>query len=172
MKSRLLTKGDIDAYTVIRREMLHDSPWAFASSPEDDLASHPEAVRVWFEEPEHEVVVVDHPAGDGRLASVVGVRRETKIKFRHRASVWGVYTTPDARGHGYGRSAMEGAIALARSWKGVEIIGLGVSGNAPEAMGLYTSMGFVEWGVEPDCVRVGGQSYDEHYLCLKLSISE
>jgi GNAT superfamily N-acetyltransferase len=167
-KARLLRLEDIDAFAVIRSEMLRDSPWAFAASPEDDIASHPEAIRQWFDEPEHEVVVVDHPEDRGRLASVVGIRRETKKKFQHRASVWGVYTTPDSRGHGYGRMVMEYAIGLARSWGGVDILQLGVSGNAPEAMGLYLSLGFVEWGVEPDCVRIHGVSYDEHYLALRL----
>jgi len=167
-EARLMTPCDIDAFTLLRQEMLRDSPWAFAASPEDDIASHPDAVKHWFDEPEHDVVVVDHPKYRARLASVVGIRRETKLKFRHRASVWGVYTTPDARGNGYGRMVMEYSIALARSWGGVDILQLGVSGNAPEAMGLYLSLGFVEWGVEPDCVRVDGVSYDEHYLALRL----
>ena len=167
--ARLMTLKDIKPYTELRREMLHRCPWAFAASPDDDLASHPESVKVWFGEPEHEVIVIDHPEEPKRLATVVGVRRETKTKFRHRASIWGVYTTPDARGHGFGRMAMEAAIGLARSWRGVDILQLGVSGNAPEAMRLYLSLGFVEWGIEPDCVRVDGVSYDEHYLSLRLN---
>lgn len=42
--ARLMKKNDIGAYTALRREMLLDSPWSFASSPEDDVASSREAV--------------------------------------------------------------------------------------------------------------------------------
>jgi ribosomal protein S18 acetylase RimI-like enzyme len=157
--ARLMTLGDIDAYTKLRREMLHDSPWAFSASPEDDLASHPEAVKLWFDEPEHEVVVLDHPNNPDRLASALGIKREVKLKFRHRASIWGVYTTPDARGNGFARMIMNRA----------DVLQLGVSGNAPAAMALYQSLGFEEWGIERDCVRVNGRSFDEHYLALRLN---
>jgi len=168
MKPRLLISADIDAYKALRLEMLNDSPWSFAASPEDDRAFRPGALDEVVALAEHEIVVVDHPDGSGRLACSVGVRREEKIKFRHRASIWGVYTTPTARGNGLARAAMEHAIGVARSWAGVRAVGLGVSANAPAALAMYESMGFVRWGLEPAATCVDGVEYDEIYLSLRL----
>ncbi|MCA9302982.1 MAG: GNAT family N-acetyltransferase [Phycisphaerales bacterium] len=167
MNPRLLTASDIDAYRAIRLEMLNDSPWAFASSPEDDRAFVDGAMEELVADPEHKIVVVDHP-DDDRLACAVGVRRETKAKFRHRVSIWGVYTTPTARGKGLARMAMEHAIGIARSWEGVRYIGLAVSANAPAALALYESLGFVRWGHEPAATCIDGVEYDELYLSMKL----
>lgn len=121
-----------------------------------------------FGESDSAVILIDHPQDGSRLASAVGVRRERKAKFEHRATIWGVYTIPEMRGRGYGRLAVERAIAVARGWDGVDVLQLGVSANAPSAHALYISLGFVEWGVEPDCVRVGGVSYNEHHLSMRL----
>ena len=44
MPIRLLTPADAHAYIAIRREMLVEAPWAFASSPEDDSALDPAAI--------------------------------------------------------------------------------------------------------------------------------
>ncbi|MEQ9206276.1 MAG: GNAT family protein [Phycisphaerales bacterium] len=165
---RVMTRDDVEHYAAIRREMLQDSPWSFVSSPEDDVASSAEAVLAWFGEDDSEVVLVEDPDDASRIVSVVGVRRERKAKYRHRATIWGVYTTPRMRGRGLARLAMNRAMEIARSWDGVDVLQLGVSSNAPAAKGLYESMGFVEWGVEPDCVRVDGAAYDEHHMSMRL----
>ena len=41
---RELTIQDAKAYVMVRREALLESPFAFASSPDDDIVSSPEAV--------------------------------------------------------------------------------------------------------------------------------
>lgn len=163
-----MKREDIEAYAALRREMLLDSPWSFVSSPEDDIASSAEAVFAWFDEDDSEVVLVEDQDDASRIVSVVGVRRERKSKYRHRATIWGVYTTPHMRGRGLARLAMNHAIEIARSWDGVGVLQLGVSSNTPAAKKLYLSLGFAEWGVECDCVRVDGVSYDEHHMSMRI----
>ena len=63
---------------------------------------------------------------------------------------------------------MEAAIALARTWGGVEMINIAVSANSPGALRLYESLGFVQWGREPRVTRVGGSTYDEIHLAMDL----
>lgn len=163
--TRLLTTADVEGYVALRREALLDSPWSFLGSPGDDSGSDPSIVRERIGEPENRIAGVFDEEG---LRAVAGVVRSDRVKTRHRAMIWGVYCTPAARGRGYARSAMLLAIETARSWDGVEVVFLSASVNAPEAIGLYESMGFVRWGVEPDVVRVGGTAYDEVHLQLRL----
>lgn len=167
-KARKITRRDLDAYRRLRVAMLDEAPWAFASLPYVELSSHPSVVKQWLDDPGNELVVIDHPDKDGELASAVGIQRETKPQFRHKAVAWGVYTLPEYRGQGLGETAMRHAIEVARSWSGVETLLLHVTGVANEALELYTQMGFEIWGVEPDCVRLRGESYDVHRMRFAL----
>ena len=63
---------------------------------------------------------------------------------------------------------MSAAIDLARSWVGVDFVDLSVSENAPEAQRLYESLGFEQWGREPEVTEYEGQRYDEIYMTLRL----
>ena len=162
---RRLGPGDAAAYQAIRREMLEDAPWAFLASPGDDSAEDTAQLQRRLRDPENVILAVDAPGG---LAAVAGVRRIERMKMRHWASVWGVYTSPAHRRRGCSRALLERAVALARTWGGVEMIGIGVSANAPEALRLYESVGFVVWGREPSVTRVGGSTYDEIHLAMAL----
>lgn len=102
------------------------------------------------------------------LVAVAGIRRMTSPKFAHRARLWGVFVEPDHRGRGLGRAVVSAAVDLARTWPGVDYIDLGVSENAPEARRLYESLGFREWGREPQTTQHEGRRYDEIHMTLRL----
>ncbi len=164
----ILTPENAAAYLAIRQEMLTTTPWAFLSDPSDDIASGIDAVRQMLASNENDVLAIQSPDSDGTLISVAGVYRELKLKARHRAHIWGVYTSPKFRCCGYSRAVMLAAINHTRSWQGVQTLSLSVSNGAPEALNLYESMGFTNWGHEPDALRIKAKSYDEIHLSLKL----
>ncbi len=168
MPTRLLTPADAHAYAAIRRESLIDSPWAFGRSPTDDPGSDPEIVAARLHDPENLTVGSFDDASPRALLAIASIFRSPIHKARHRATIVAVYVTPSARGRGLGRAVVQGCIDAARSWLGVEVVGLAVSENAPAALKLYTSLGFIVWGREPDALRTGGCSYDEFYLQLRI----
>lgn len=170
LTSRVLMPTDAEAYAALRVEMLNDSPWAFGSSPGHDRMGSVEAVRSWIQTAEGAIVGGFHGAGDGNqsLIAAAGVMREAAPKRRHIASIWGVYAQPQSRGTGAGRAVVAGAVDFARSWSEVECVQLSVSENSPAARRLYETLGFVAWGHEPDCLRVGGRSYAEIHMALRL----
>ncbi len=163
---RRLGPGDAGAYQAIRREMLLDSPWAFLSAPGDDIAEERVVLEEKLRDPENAILAAD---GDGGgLVSVAGVYRNTRQKMRHWAHVWGVYTAPSARRQGLSRAVVAEAIGVARSWEGVEMLGIAASANAPAAVRLYESLGFVAWGREPNVTRVDAGTFDEIHLAMEL----
>lgn len=168
--NRVLTAHDADAYAALRLEMLTDSPWAFGSSPGHDRMGSPEAVRTWIQTAEGSIVGGFEPAagGEPRLIAAAGVMRDPGPKRRHIAGIWGVYTTPAARGRGAGRAIVLGAIDIARSWPGVDCVQLSVSEESAAARRLYESLGFIAWGHESDCVRIDGRSFAEIHMALRL----
>jgi len=161
----LLTPEDATDYVALRREMLQDAPWAFLASPSQDRGCDVEKVRVSLAREDAAIVGIRQEGDErGRLVAAAGVVREEALKRRHIAMIWGVYVTPAARGRGCARAVVSRAMDVARSWPGVGSIHLAVNANAPEARRLYESLGFVEWGFEPDAVRIEGKSFGEHHM--------
>jgi GNAT superfamily N-acetyltransferase len=171
---RKLTDSDVDACIAFRHEMLLDSPWAFSSSPEDDRAMDAADLHRVAADPERAIWLARDDAAPLRILASAGVMRETKIKRRHIAFIWGVYVTPSARARGLARRVVTAAIDTARAWRGVTSVRLTVSENAPVAHRLYESLGFIAWGVEPDALRLGdslARSYFETHMHLPLAES-
>lgn len=156
---RLLGPADAPAYILLRRESLLDAPLAFASSPEDDFANDPEAVK--------RATIFGAYYGEA-LIGAAGVFRERYRKSAHKAHVWGMYVTPAHRGTGVGGRLLEAVIAHARSLEGVTWLQLAVSSAAPEARRLYERAGFVAWGEEPEALAGGGASASLHHMALRL----
>lgn len=163
-----LAPNDAERYQALRREMLEDSPWSFLGSAGDDSAEDTAVLRRRMSDPENVILAIERKGGED-LASVVGIRRIERLKMRHYASIWGVYTTPSNRRRGYSRALLEAAVALARTWGGVEMINIAVSANAPGALRLYESLGFEKWGREPRVIRIGDSTYDEIHLAMNLA---
>jgi len=162
---RPLQPDDADAYVVLRRTMLTEAPWAFASSPEFDRGCNADQVRESVSRPGSAIL----GAFDGvDLIGSAGLVRDEKPKRRHIALIWGVYVAPAARGCGLGRSVMQAALDHARTWPGLECIQLAVSERAQAARRLYESLGFTTWGIEPDALRVDGHGHAESHMRLVL----
>ncbi len=159
---RLLTPDDAKACVALRREMLADSPWAFAASDNADPGVDIDAVKKRLCDPAH--ASVGAWDANGNLLGVASIRREHHAKMAHRAKVWGVYVTPLARGSGAGRAIMLHVLDVARTWQGVTSVGLSCSERAVAARRMYESIGFRVWGREPKALVCDGVAYDEYHL--------
>lgn len=161
----LLVPGDASRWVTLRREMLADTPWSFASSVEDDAGLDPAVTAERLSGPDHVTAAAVGGRGDGPLLSTATLLRDRHVKMRHRGWIVGVYTTPAARGLGLARRVIVRLIAVARE-RGIEVLCLSASADAAPAVALYASVGFRAWGVEPDVVRVDGRSHDEVHMRL------
>ncbi len=113
-------------------------------------------------------------AFDGdQLVGIVGLARETALKIRHKAFVYAMYVAESHRGRGIGRRLMERVMECAATLDGVLRMTISVTAGNAEALGLYESLGFVEFGREPDSMIVDSRFYDEimmsHALAVKPS---
>ena len=162
---RLLDEGDAEAWFALRQEMLVDTPYSFLASPEDDSAASVEVVRERLAQGPRSVIVGAFE--QGALLGVVGLYQEKRLKTQHKAWIWGVYTTPRARGRGLGARMLEAAVAHGRGLEGVQQLNLSVSALAPGAQRLYERAGFRVWGTEPRGMQVDGRLHDEVHMLLR-----
>lgn len=158
---RRLTPEQTDAYVEVRQRMLREEPWSFGSSPADDLERERQRARDMLGDEDWACIAA--MSGEA-IVSTARVFRTTRPKQAHAASIVSVWTDPAFRGRGLGRRVLLAAIDVARGWPGVERIELSVSERSQPARRLYESLGFECWGVQPDAMRVGGESSAEHYM--------
>jgi GNAT superfamily N-acetyltransferase len=162
---RRLVADDAVALVALRREALEREPLAFAASPDDDRGLSLEFVRTALAN-DREHVAFGHVEHD-RLTGMVGLVRPGEAKHLHKARVWGMYVTPQARRRGIGRLLLEAVIAHARGWDGVIQLHLSVTTALPAAR-LYEAAGFRPWGREPRALHHQGLFVDESHLVLDL----
>ncbi len=162
---RVLRDDDAEAYSELRRAALLDDPLAFVSSPEDDFASDPAALRENLTANPESVILGAFEPG---LVAAVGLYRDRHAKAAHKVHAWGLYVAPSHRRQGLARQLIEGILGHARSLPGVAKVHLTVSSSAPGAQQLYAQLGFQVWGEEPDALRYEGRSVDDRHMVLAI----
>lgn len=163
LNTRRLGAADASAFVALRREALETEPLAFGASPADDVGLVVESVRSFLGD--HETQAVFGQFGGADLVGMIGLVKATKLKQRHKATIWGMYVTPRARNKGVGRALLEAAIGHARG-SGVAQLQLSVTEAAPTARRLYEAAGFRLWGQEPRALHSNGRFVDEYHLVL------
>lgn len=164
---RALTVEDAEPFLVLRQRSLNDEPWSFGASPEDDrFQTIADACAAISADPaEGRSYCVAAPGGE--LAATAYLAFNARVKFRHRATIFGVYTAPEHRRKGLARALIQALLAEARDL-GVSVVGLSASDRAHAAVALYASLGFITWGTEPDAMRIGDASAAEIYMQITL----
>jgi ribosomal protein S18 acetylase RimI-like enzyme len=103
------------------------------------------------------------------LYGLAGCYRESAVKQRHKAVIWGMFVAAEARGRGAGRLLLDAIIARASRWPGLEQLSLSVVPENVAARTLYVRRGFVPYAVEPRALAQDGRYYDLEYLWLRFS---
>jgi RimJ/RimL family protein N-acetyltransferase len=158
---RLEPEADAGAYRDIRLESLRRSPEAFSS----DFASESRSPTEFFAGRLADSHVLGGFRGDD-LVGMAGMAIERPATAAHKGFVWGVYVRQRARRMGLARSLVEAILAHAAGK--VERLNLTVERRNLDARRLYASLGFVEYGLEPDARKIGGHYYDDILMALDL----
>ena len=173
---RPLVREDAAEYQALRLRGLREAPEAFGST--------------YAEEVDRTIAFIADllvPSGRGApgvtlgafirsgdasmLVGVVACVQQARPKMRHKASIFGMYVAPEARGRGIGRALIDRAIAEARRWPGVDRVVLDVVERATAARALYRAAGFQAFALEPDAFRQDGVSDAVEHMALDLSTS-
>jgi GNAT superfamily N-acetyltransferase len=169
MHIRQLTEADAEIFRAFRLYSLREAPQAFTNSFEEYSQQTVEATaRRFREQVESQVDFMLGAFEDGQLIGSVGFYRETAFKLRHKGYIVSMYVTPDYRSRGIARALLIEAIARARRLPDLKQLLLGVVVTQTTAKRLYESLGFIEYGHEPDAVKIGDEYFAEEFMLLKL----
>lgn len=96
---------------------------------------------------------------EGRIAGMVGFRREPNAKTCHKGFLWGMYVAPEARGQGAAAALI--TLLLDTAAPLVEQIRLSVVTSNTTAIALYERLGFRAYGTEPRALKSAAGYADE-----------
>jgi len=150
------------AYRAVRLEALATSPEFYASvladeadRTEQSYADHLAGAPVWG------AFDGEAPVGMAGLNVHVGERKQ------HKATLWGMYVAPAARGSGVAADLVQAILDHARA-AGLEQVQLTVMASNARARALYERMGFTPFGLEPNALKVGDAYFDDLHMTCRL----
>jgi len=152
-------------YRAMMLEAYDRHPQAFTSSVRE-RASMP--LNWWESRLTGKLDVVLGAFQDGRLAGIAGLAFEPREKARHKATLFGMYVSANARQRGYGMQLVQAVLAEARTRSYLRLVKLTVTAGNDAAFNLYRHCGFVQFGLEPMAVRVGEEYFDKIHMWREL----
>jgi ribosomal protein S18 acetylase RimI-like enzyme len=152
-------------YRAMMLEAYDRHPQAFISSVRE-RASMP--LNWWESRLTGKLDVVLGAFQDGQLAGIAGLAFEPREKARHKATLFGMYVSANARQRGYGMQLVQAVLAEARTRSYLRLVKLTVTAGNDAAFNLYRRCGFVQFGLEPMAVRVGEEYFDKIHMWREL----
>ncbi len=149
--TRALTVADASAYYELRLAALKGDPRNFTSRYEDELAAGPALAEQRLANP----LTLNYGAfADDRLVGLSTLVFNEMHRARHKASLVGMYVTPELRSRRVGGRLVEDMIAAARR-KNPDLrkIMLEVVEGNDRAVAFYERLGFETFAVEPMATR-------------------
>jgi RimJ/RimL family protein N-acetyltransferase len=160
---RQLGPADRDAYFQLRLRGLKAHPELFGQSYEEALAKGPaqhDTILQGLHAAEGDFLLGAYISADAPLIGVVGLARNQRDRERHKASVIGMYVTPEATGRGVGRALLNELLTRAARVDGLRQLQLMVDSRNEAARKLYESFGFRKYGCEVEGLNVDGVFHD------------
>lgn len=148
-------------YRALMLEAYDRHPQSFTSSVRE-RASMP--LSWWESRLNGKLDVVFGGFVEGRLTGIAGLAFEPREKARHKATLFGMYVSANARQSGLGQRLVEAVLAEARRHQGLRLIKLTVTAGNDAAFNLYKRCGFIPFGLEPMAVRVGEEYFDKIHM--------
>lgn len=167
---RMLTSADDLAFRTLRLEALRLHPESFVPSYDEERSVDPETIAA---RSRHDWInggnFIIGAYAFGWPAGAVGVRRWTRRKQRHKATLWLFFTHPAVRGQGVGRKLLEQAIEQCRHDSELELLHLSVGSGSGAARQLYASLGFQPYGIEPKAMKLEDRYIDVELMALPVT---
>jgi ribosomal protein S18 acetylase RimI-like enzyme len=155
---RETTPEDAENLRELRLFALQDTPYAFGMDYETQIKMSAEEWQARCIPTPTNVIFVWEV--DGRLLGMARVGSDGRPKTGHIGMITGVFVHPEARGQGVGKRLIRACLEWAKA-QDLARVTLSVAAVNTAAIRVYMACGFSVYGVDPDVIRIGSDSYDE-----------
>mgnify|MGYP000499934242 CR=1 FL=1 len=158
-KIRKLESTDAKEFQRLRLFALQNNPTSFGSSYEEEVKKSLEHFE-GFIEPQSARVFLG-AFEDAKLIGMVGLGLEDGVKTEHKEFIRSMFVDPSARKEGVASELLNTAIEYSVAQMKLEQLTLAVTSTNIEAINLYKKFGLIEYGIEPNALKIEGRYFDE-----------
>jgi ribosomal protein S18 acetylase RimI-like enzyme len=97
---------------------------------------------------------------------MVGLGREDGVKTEHKGFIRSMFVDPSTRKLGVASELLKTAIGHSETELKLEQLTLAVNSTNIEAINLYKKFRFVEYGIEPNALKIEGRYFAEMLMCI------
>ena len=98
---------------------------------------------------------------------MVGLGREDGVKTEHKGFIRSMFVDPSARKRGVASELIGTAINYSEAQMKLEQLTLAVNSTNIEAINLYKKFRFIEYGIEPNALKIEGKYFAEALMCRR-----
>lgn len=156
---RKLQPNESISYREIRLTCLKNYPENFGSNYLDEKVKEKLFFQGHIEQsnPDNFVIGAFYK---GSLMGISGFNRYDNIKTKHRGRIIQVYVDPEYQGQNIGSSIIKPTLVEAFKISGIEQIEIDVLTTNTKAEMVYNKIGFKEYGVQKNFLKIGSTYYD------------
>lgn len=163
---RAIRPDETPKLVALRKEAVTLHPTIFGGTPEEtEAVDWAERVSHGTGEGDQLICVVEHQR---QFVAMAGIFRNSSVKTRHAAFIWGVYVKPLYRGARLVDALVNACVEWAGG-KGVTIVRLTVVVSNDKAIAAYRRCGFETTGREVASLLWEGSEYDEYLMVKRLT---
>ena len=164
---RQLTVTDSKAYYDLRLKGLILHPEAFGTGAEDWSKATDGQVQDLLQKSNRDDFVLGY-FEKNVLVGVIGLKREKKHSVAHKGTVWGFFILPESRRRGLGVLLLKALIEKASVREELKFLRAVVTVTDMNVAQIFTSCGFVQYGLESRGIKQADHFYDQQYLMRNL----
>jgi len=163
---RQLNADDAESYFQLRLEALQSSPESFVVTHSEEKEQENPILNIKKRIDNLDSYTYGAFIND-ELYGIVTLKREIRLKIKHKANILGMYVSYKKQGQGIGKALLKQVIEKAKSLE-IEQVHLSVVSSNESAKKLYTSFGFETYGIEKKALKLNNQYWDEEHMVLFL----
>jgi ribosomal protein S18 acetylase RimI-like enzyme len=161
IKIRKLDIEDASLYQRLRLKALKENETYFSSSYEEEKDRDLLTIEKRFTQANA------HTYGafiNELLVGIITLVYESRIKTKHTADIYGMYVDSNYRKQGIGKSLLNHVLSEAKKRGLIEKVRLSVTDTNHQAISLYESIGFKQYAVEKNSMKIDGTYYHSCFM--------
>lgn len=168
MRFRHLTTADYSAFFSLRLKSLQDTPHMFATDAHAWQNSSRPVIENLLQASETKQSPILGAWQDSQLIALMGLKCESRPTVAHKATLWGIFVSPDQRRQGVGKRLLAFTIDGAREIPSLIQLRAVVNASSREAVVFFENSGFQQFGREPRAKLIAGNYHDQIYFWYPL----
>jgi len=162
---RKLLPNESISYQELRLQCLKNYPKYFTTNYKDEKTKKKLFFQPHIEKSDTNIFVIG-AFNNNNLIGISGFKRHDRKKINHGGIIIQVYVNPEYQGKNIGSNIIKHTLNEAFKLNGIEQIEIGVISINDNAEKIYKKMGFEEFGLQKNYLKIDSVYYDHKMMMI------